>query len=329
MQTVYFPFTDVDAEEAERLSRWFGRFSILVPTAASDDLKRLDAGGTLRLVHPLPELDTAVTAAIEQATAWAADMNEKDLRYFRSGSGDIPFFSENSVSGIRSAIQSAALGKTAEDDPDVFKAKMLLGLAGLLDRQREELSAGLRHMEAGENELQRWLSDDAEGSPARAYSVRLESLPDPFAFKLIERVRAWARLALAAGETFAANDAVLLVTDSFSVFDELMALLDKKGGAVQKVAMPPGESKPGDEPFHAVLARSIDSAGNLADFSPQGRAGSENGFNLSLFRAEGSSFMSLLRQLSGSSDTGPDAASECDAWIAHIDAEADRRHSVL
>lgn len=320
MQTVYFPFTDVDAAKTERLHGWFGRFCVLVPIAASDDLERLDAGGTIRLVHPLPELDAPVTAAIEQARAWAADLNEKDLRYFRSGKGDIPFFSENSVAGIRSAIRSAASDKTAESDLKFFKAKVILGLAQLLDRQREELSEGLRHLKTAENELQRLLSDDADAALDKIHTVSLEFLPDPFAFKLMDRVQAWAELAVAAGETFAESNAVLLITDGFSIFNELTEILDKNGGCVQSIALPVEESQPKQEPFHEVLARSIVSTGDLTDINFPGGNSSENGIGpvMSLFRTGSGSLASLLRQLSGSSDTGLDSTSGCDVWIGHI-----------
>lgn len=326
MQTVYFPFTDVDTGKAERLCGWFGRFNVLAPISASDDLKRLDAEGTIELVHPLPELDGSVIAAIEQARAWAADLNEKDLRYFRSGGGDIPFFSENAVSGIRSAIRSAAFGKTAESNLKCFKAKVLLGLAGLLDRQREELSAGLHSLEAAENELQRLLSEDSETLSDTAHITGLASLPDPFDFKLMDRVRAWAELALAAGEVFVENDSVLFITDSLTVFEEIVELLDKDGEGVRSLALPAAESEPKHELFHGFLAGRIGSGDDFTDTSSPSGMDSENGIGsvLSLFRTGKGSVLSLLKQLSGSSDTGSDSALGNDVWIGVISTiEAD------
>ncbi|MFZ7128731.1 MAG: hypothetical protein ACOWWM_21460 [Desulfobacterales bacterium] len=323
MQTFYFPFTDVTTAAARALHRCFGRFHILTTTeVASGQLNRLESDGLLKTICPHPEQDDAVRHTIGSVTGWGAALTEKDLRYFRMHTGDIPFFSDTSVSGIRSEIRSSAsAGKREGGVDELLNAKVVLGLAEVLDRHRNELSEKLQGLENAEKDLQHWLSDDPRepGTPVGSVG-RLDALPDPFALKLTERIQAWAVLALSAAGHLAVDPITLLATDCISVFEEMVELLGVEPVDIRRltVDLDTAGIESGKSPLPETLAEWLtqsppsepDSGSVAAEAPPTG---------ISAFRFSGEWPAALLVRLSGRRMPAPAFEASGRVWIAHLD----------
>lgn len=301
MQTVVFPHTDLDTETARLLRGWFGPILLMAPLGASEEQRRLEADGILRILHPHPELDTSVADALDAATSWASTLSEKDLRYFRSGNRALPYRSGGPVSSIRDAIRSRAAGKEANPDSDGFRAKMVLGLARELDRQRDDLQAGLRSIASSENELQRWLSNGITTRSPSGTPSDLESLPDPLALKHMEQVRAWSILALEGLQGLEATP-ILLLTGDAMVFEEMIERLAAEETAVRRAPLFQDEAVP-EPPF-----------GDTALGPSDPDKGTPKAV-LRLFQSGCATLPEALKRMIGSTDTDP--AEGGDIWVGY------------
>jgi hypothetical protein len=218
MKATFFPFTDISQAHLAAATAVFGSLLLYRPSRL-EPAGRLQAWidrDALEIRIPVQGDENRLRVLLQEYQQWAELHGSGDLARFKPRQGEIPFFDDQSPLKIRSEILRHSAGaKTGPDPADaLFQARLFLQMAQAFDRQQRELQQALEAIDGRQQAMLRELGDfDA---PPPAPSARLGPAPDPGAHMTVERLAAWAHLALQAP----APDAVLL-TDSPAAWDLL------------------------------------------------------------------------------------------------------------
>lgn len=219
MKTLYFPFTWISEAQLAALERFFARPVMLAPSeeGIAKDTREMAASGRIDLQVPIAAEGDRVAAILREYRNWADLRGGGDLAAARGLEGSIPFFSDSHVAKIRAdirkGIDSPPAVHTAERQ---VRARLFLQMAQEYDRQRQEIESEMAALQRLEEALYTDLQDGA-GDPARRPA---SADVDPGRFMAIDRIRAWARLFLAAAAAGPLPD--LFVTDSRDIFDTVL-----------------------------------------------------------------------------------------------------------
>ncbi len=276
MKIIFFPFTHIRTHLAEQLFQAAGPFHLMIPLDPTEDLDRLRRDGLIHLLHPYPEIDPSVQAALEETLAWAAGLTEKEIRHYISSAGVHPFFPDPSVHDIRSAIVSPS-GAPKKTDDGRFRDKLFLSLAHRLDQQQLELTIDLQALVDSETELSRWLSEEGPESDATPRGPESETMPDPFELKMGDRLRAWARLANAIDGFWGKDTPSMLITDSREGFEVTVDTLRGQSDRVQRFFLPAVSAPADGFPLQSRLDAAFQPGGDPKRQSGEWEAGSSTG----------------------------------------------------
>ncbi len=216
MKATFFPFTDISQPCLAAATAVFGSLLLYRPSRL-DPAGALQAWvdrGALEIRIPVQGDENRLRVLLQEYQQWAELHGSRDLTRYKARQGEIPFFDDQSPLKIRSEIlRQTGSAKTGPDAADaLFQARVFLQMAQAFDRQQRELQQALEVVDDRQQAMLRELGDFDDRPPAPA--SRLAPAPDPGGHMTVERLTAWARLALQAPEA----DAVL-VTDSPAAWD--------------------------------------------------------------------------------------------------------------
>lgn len=255
MAPVYFPFTHVSPAAAILLGACFDRTVVYQPLSetVSPDLK--DGAASERFDIRIPaETDSGrLLALLNEYQAWAGLHEGKDLKLFKTRTGQVPFFDDAATHRLSTDIRQRAAGRveTAAPDP-LFDARVFLALAQEFDRRQGEFQSGL----AACREMEQKLIQDLIGDP-EAPELGLGGGPalwteEPGGHMTERRLDAFARLA----REDAADDRIF-VTTSRAVFEAVLERIGATTEVLRIAGMPvpePGAAAAFRNELSALLA---------------------------------------------------------------------------
>ncbi|MCB2148285.1 MAG: hypothetical protein KQI81_17550 [Deltaproteobacteria bacterium] len=234
MTPAYLPFTYLSESTARMLTALVGPVVIYQPLATSipESLRALASQGLVEIRTPIIRDDDRLRAALAEFTDWARMNPGKSTPgagFFSQRQGDIPFFDETAINRIRSDIKryhqtDHQADQEAEKTEAEFSARLFLALAQENDQATDRLDHDLNRFKTLEKDFLDTLTDtDEVGFSRQTFGAQIWR-DDPGAKLTMQRIRAWATLAIA-------DDALpeLLTTTSRAVID---ALLETDGGAL-------------------------------------------------------------------------------------------------
>lgn len=312
MTPAYLPFTYLSESTARILFALAGPVVIYQPlkTNIPENLSALALQGIVEIRIPIIRDDDRLRAALTEFTDWARMNPGKSTPgagFFSQRQGDIPFFDETVINRIRSDIkqyhQNAHLadqeaGRTEAE----FSARLFLALAQENDLATDRLDLDLNRVKTLEKDFLDTLKDaDEVGFSRQSFGAEIRR-DDPGAKLTLQRIRAWATLAVADGAL-----PELLITTSRAVID---ALLETHGDALSlerlagiRLPLPSAGAAP---VFGSVLAdlaaRESPPSVDLSPFiSMAADTESEAAATVTLFAAANRTPSSVIRRMAPSS----------------------------
>ena len=236
MKAAYFPFTYLSEPTARLLVALVGPVVVYQPvkTAIDAELHELASSGLVEIRTPLTDGDDRLRAALAEFGEWARlnpGRSTAGADFVGARQGKIPFFDETAINQIRTDIrQYGQSGQPPEESDDGFSARLFLALAQENDRAVDGLDQDLDRFKTMEKEFLETIADADEAEFSRQTTGGSLWREDPGSRLTAQRLRAWARLAVADEPL-----AEVLVTTSPAVVD---LLLDHAGdaGAFEKLA---------------------------------------------------------------------------------------------
>lgn len=233
MKTVYFPYTHIDPQRAERMAALWGLLTLLQPSADTclPDMASLQAAGIIETIFPASGGRTALKDVLQDMKQWAAQHTGGDLALMMEQRQAIPFFNSQSSAQIVADIRKG--GKSPVDDPaadfrdNVFQAQLILAMAQELDLQQAALTRDIEALSVKENEMMALLKgeDFVDMDPMVSSWASRAVGSDPG--RVVQRLNAWARVMAAVdGMDLLAGDAaeILFVTDDRGVLSQIQEM---------------------------------------------------------------------------------------------------------
>ncbi len=236
MAPVYFPFTHVSPSAATLLNVCFARTAVYQPLSAavSPELRTLADAGRIDIRVPVDTDGDKLMLLLAEYQNWARLHAGKNLRYFKTQDGQVPFFDDISAHRLSTDIRQRAAGTAAPPPEDpVFDARVFLAVAQEFDSHQGELQddlAAYREME--QQFLKELKGDDALSSAGLGGGPGIH-LPDPGNHMTEKRLEAFARLAIT--DT---TDDRLFITTSPAVFDAALEIIDPSEAVLRIEGMP-------------------------------------------------------------------------------------------
>ena len=246
MDVFYFPFTYMPEKSIAALRPLFKKLIFFQTDEMflPDAMKSSVADGDVVMSIPVPGQGKKIVEMLSIFRNWGQSLDGKNRKYFKVQNEEIPFFSDMSVSKIKSDLSKGTLskGKASESVPKsltpediVSQAGLFLQLAQDLDVESEEVETGLRKY----LEMENVLFDEIKGGAQEDDLNFSASLGDPTPGgtredNLESRLAAWSILF-----RYVENCDGVFVTDSEAVFRHL----EEKGGIGEAICRLP---VPGD-----------------------------------------------------------------------------------
>jgi hypothetical protein len=217
------PFTYLSEPTARILKSLVGPICLIQPskTHIPDNITVLASLDLVEVRTPLTEDDARLQAALEEFKTWALanpGRSTAGAGFIGSRQGEIPFYEETAINRIRTDLKRYA---STDDSPSEsqtgFSERLFLAVAQENDQASDRLDHDLHQYKALEKAFLETLQDDHATSFNRQPTSGTVWRDDPGAKLTTQRIRAWARLALA--DTPPAPD--LLITTSAAVMDTL------------------------------------------------------------------------------------------------------------
>ncbi len=224
MMPIYFPFTGVSAATNARLSACFEK--VAVYQALGCYLQDKDSvwkdNDFLEIRQPVAGDEKKIADVIKDYKNWITLHEDGPLTFLKAQSTGIPFFTDTSVSKIRSdlkmrASSNAPSGNAAPPTPDiVFAARLFLAVA----KEHDDHCFDLLKDMAAQEKMEQSLYDRIKGEPGDLNRLFLRLTKtvdeDPGNAMTEQRLRAWVVLLL-----HHPSPPGVFVTDSAAVMDYL------------------------------------------------------------------------------------------------------------
>ncbi len=235
MKSAYMPFTYLPEATAHLLSSLVGPVRVYKPATprAGDDLTALADQGIIDIRTPFTGDEQRLRAALNEFTQWAAQNPghaTAGAGFVGAQQGKIPFFDETSINRIRSEIKAFQKQPDAKDQEVSFSARLFLAVAEDNDRTTATLDQNLKQFKSLEQGFLESLVDGDEADFKRRLLGGGVWREDPGARQTMQRIRAWACLAVADD-----NPPDCLITTSRAVMESLIESVDQTM-AIQQVA---------------------------------------------------------------------------------------------
>ena len=221
MRVLYFPFTSISKSTMESLAACFTSVAVyrISETEMPDDMAEWADDGFLKILLPISGEEKKIHAILNDYKEWA-DLHQKTPSAYFKHQTEVPFYSDTSVSKIRTDITKRTKdkekkGKT-EINPDdrIFAARIFLTLAEEYDANRSFLHKELQVL----HDMEKKLFDELKGEPDELAVFSLQGVADekedPGLYLSEERIKAWSCLMVADKK-----ENGVYVTDSRGVFD--------------------------------------------------------------------------------------------------------------
>ena len=201
MKPHLFPFTYVSAPDMANCRCFFQGIKVFQFTPKHVPSKMqayLDAG----LVQPVwPDGPTRLSfeTALAETENWAQSHRLGAASYAKGYQDRIPFFDETSVTRIRQEIRKAGqqghATNTAENK--ILTAYVFLHMAQVFDIQNQTVAQQMQQQASMEKNLY----EDLRGATHLEHLDRSKVDDDPAQFMLLDRIKAWSRVWMAAGDS--------------------------------------------------------------------------------------------------------------------------------
>lgn len=241
MNPIYFPFTYVSSSMVDALKAFFKKISVYQVSdhPLSNESRplwdRLLDNNAVEIRIPVTGDEKKIQTILKDYITWA-DLHKGDAKAFLEAQANmIPFFSETSVSKIKTDIkkrignQKSIKSKSVNQPDELFAARLFLSIAHEHDIHQFGVLKELMHIESMEKDLfDRLKGDPDDLSPPFPYLLP-SIAEDPGNYMTDERIKAWVRL-LFQDTSYSG----IYVTGSRRIFD---TLLDQSPEAEQMIVL--------------------------------------------------------------------------------------------
>ena len=194
MKPIYFPFTFISAKTAEIIHSFFDQLVLYQPSnlKAPEILYKMAEEKTLCLRAPVSGDEDRLRMVFKDYQNWINYHQITDTAFLKTQSGSIPFFSDTSISQIKSDIKKITANKIKKENEDLFIKRLFLYLAQEYDNQQFELDRELLLLD----KLNRTFICNLKGEPEEYFNRKTFTPDDSGAFMFQHRFKAWAQLFL-------------------------------------------------------------------------------------------------------------------------------------
>ncbi|AOY58207.1 MULTISPECIES: hypothetical protein [Desulfococcus] len=197
MEPIYFPFTYVSPFAATLLGACFPRTVVYQPLsdAVPASLRTWADEGGFDIRVPVDIDNVRLLKLLDEYQKWA-DLHEgKDLKFFKTQSGRIPFFEDVSTHRLSTDIRKRVSGESDTPSTDaLFDARFFLAVAQEFDRRQNELQDGLATYREMERKFLKELLGDPEESDIGLGGSPALHAEDPGGHMTEKRLETFARL---------------------------------------------------------------------------------------------------------------------------------------
>ncbi|MBU4316828.1 MAG: hypothetical protein KKF30_06090 [Proteobacteria bacterium] len=205
MQPVYFPLTYLSQKAARKAASCFSNTVVFQALKSSTEPKSFEG---LETVAPVSGDEESLLKAIQSYKSWAELHQGESLVNLKARMDEIPFYSDQSISKIKTDIQKRSR-HLSEPDPKetktpeqaLFTARLFLAMAHEHDASKDQIQNDLEGLGTLENKLFHELkgeTEDFDEGLKFAQAIKSPMSADPAEDYLVkQRISAWARLALA------------------------------------------------------------------------------------------------------------------------------------
>jgi len=339
MNTIYFPYTHIDSQRAERMAAVWGRLTLLQPSADTclPDMASLQAAGIIETIFPVSGARDDLKDVLQELKQWAAQHTGGDLALMMEQRQTIPFFNSQSTAQIVTEIRKG--GQSPVEDPaadfrnDVFQAQLILAIAQEFDLQQAALTRDIEALSVKENEMMALLKGeggvDMDPMASSRASQQAAGL-DPG--RVVLRLKAWARaLAAVEGIGLLSGDAaeILFLTDDRGVLSQIQEMVPEAETRLRSHHVAPGHTS-----AHAIELLPAWLAGPLA-VDREEASGEDGGISpgFDLVEIPGMSAAAFLLRLSDRThrevSDGTSRASAGSCWIGCLTLAGDDHDASL
>ena len=223
MSVVYFPFTVPSPSAMRCLAACFSKTAVfrISDSNLPEHLISWEKSGFLDIRVPVSGKEKKIADVLRDYQNWSS-LHENTPSAYLKHQSDIPFYSDTSISKIRTDItrrireKEAAAASDFNPEERLFAARLFLALAEEYDLNQILMTEEFQAIDTMEKKLFGDLKGEA-GEPDFLPSHPLDAvIEDPGCHMTEERIKAWALLMLK-DET----DSGVYATDSRAVFDFL------------------------------------------------------------------------------------------------------------
>jgi len=220
MNAIYFPFTCIAKQNAEKLSAIIEQLTIYLPSARSIPLKmeELSASGKLDIRIPVQKDEDNLMASYQEHIEWGKT-HQQNIKSYLKHRTESPYLYDDSWSAqIRSDIQNTSKTKSTPDR--VFAARLFLQIAQQYDQHHLEMMDKVQSIANKEKSLFKGLKDDDFQVIDDHCEPLSDSMPDLGLYMTQERLSSWYTL-MKQDDELPSN---ILITSSRSVWEHLLDL---------------------------------------------------------------------------------------------------------
>lgn len=196
MKPIYFPFTFISDKTAEMIHSFFDQLILYQPSnlKAPEILCKMAEEKILCLRAPVYGDEDKLLMVFKDYQNWINYHQITDTAFLKTQSGSIPFFSDTSISQIKSDIKKKTANKIKKENEDLFIKRLFLYLAQKYDTQQFELDRELFLLD----KLNRTFICNLKGEeePEEDFNGQTFTPDDSGAFMFQHRCKAWAQLFL-------------------------------------------------------------------------------------------------------------------------------------
>lgn len=218
MNAIYFPFTCISKQHAEKLSAIFELLTVYLPSARSIPLKMetLSASGKLDIRIPVQKDEDKLMAAYQEHIEWGKTHRQNVKSYLKHRTEGPYLYDDSWSAQIRSDIQNISKTKTSPDT--VFAARLFLLIAQQYDQHHLEMIQNVQSIANKEKSLFKNLKDDDFQVIDDHCEPLSDSMPDLGLYMTQERLSSWCTLMKQDDEL----PSSILITSSPGVWEHLL-----------------------------------------------------------------------------------------------------------
>jgi len=197
LRPVYFPFTCLTESTADAMFDRFGKIAVVLPSDLHipDAVKQLSDAGVLEIRIPVEGEEDTIQALLNNFHSWSNRLAGNDIAYLKTQTDRIPFFSDVSVSQIRSDIKRMTAEAPAPSGTDsmLLSYRLFLHFAQQYDIQQHDILEKLSASDRLEKNLFAQLRGESTFE-ASYRSAGSGAHPDFGQYMTAERIKSWAEV---------------------------------------------------------------------------------------------------------------------------------------